>query len=288
MRFRTVSKLLVTAVLAGGAGACGARQTDTTDTLVTPPPVPARPEGWTRVSILALLDRHAPVPADARGVYVRTPHCTNCIEIVRGPELYGACTDSPCAVPMAKDPYADRLVYLTADGHLRVVPWTALGPVIDALIAARGAAASDDPELAVLRALRDGGKLARTDAWVELTADGAFRIADGFPPELRLPDDHGGMPFPYDGTSGEMDPAIARALAVLEEEGTRGGYQWVVARPLARGTLVTFGSGGGCAVGGTASVVVDDRRRRGAGRSHRDRLPRRVPSARREPLGAPA
>ena len=81
MRFRTVSKLLVTAVLAGGAGACGARQTDTTDTVVPPPPAPARPEGWTRVSILALLDRHAPVPADARGVYVRTPHCTTAVRL---------------------------------------------------------------------------------------------------------------------------------------------------------------------------------------------------------------
>ncbi len=264
MRFRNVSKMLVAAALAtgagAGAGACGARQTDATDTVVTPPVVP-RPEGWTHVSILALLDRHAPVPADARGVYVRTPHCTNCIEIVRGPELYGACTETPCAVPMAKDPYADRLLYLTAEGRVQVVPWSALAPVVERLVTERGAAASDDPEIAVLRMLRDGGKLARTDAWVELTADGAFRIADGFPPELRLPVDHGGMQYPpygepVDGST--EDPAIARAAAALEERGERVGYQWVVVRPLARGKLVTFGAGGGCAPGGTASVVVDD------------------------------
>ncbi|HUQ08010.1 MAG TPA: ferritin-like domain-containing protein [Kofleriaceae bacterium] len=283
MRFRTISKMLVAAVLAGGA--CGGRQVDTSNTIVTPPPAPARTEGWTRVSVLKLLDRHAPVPGDARGVYVRTPHCTNCIEVVRGPELYGACTDSPCAVPMATDPFADRLLYLTAGGHVQVVPWSALAPVVDRLVAERGAAASDDAEIAILRLLRDGGKLARTDAWVELTANGAFRIADGFPAELRVPPEQPvaefvaaepvspgvalslqqmmGHVMPADEASGPPPPegplaAIALALAALREHPGGASYVWVMFRPLARGALVTFGGGGGCSTAGTATFVVDD------------------------------
>jgi hypothetical protein len=276
MRFRTISKVLVAAVLAGGG--CGGRQLDTTDTVVSPP-APARPEGWTRVSILKLLDKHAPVPADARGVYVRTPHCTNCIEVVRGPELYGACTDSPCAVPMATDPFADRLLYLTAAGHVQVVPWSALAPVVDALVAERGPAARDDADIAVLRMLRDGARLARTDAWVEITGDGAFRIADGFPPELRMPYEQAvvahdpsqpvpaGVPLSIvqveSTEGGEVAPdagkaAIAVAWAALEERGRQGGFLWVAYRPLARGALVTFGGGGGCMPSATASFVVED------------------------------
>lgn len=269
MRFRTVSRMLVAAVLAGGAattGGCGARQKDT-EVVTPPPPAPARPEGWTRVSILKLLDQYAPVPADARGVYVRTPHCTNCIEIVRGPEMYGACADSPCAAPLAQDPYAERLLYLTADGHLQVVPWPALAPVVEKLIAERGAGASDDPEIAILRMLRDGGKLARTDAWVELTANGTFRVSDGFPAELRVPPAQPmgaydpSQPLP-NGVAVPMHmvqhPDVALAMAKMEEQQGQGGFMWVMYRPLARGALVTFGSGGGCSTSGTMSFVVED------------------------------
>lgn len=266
MRFRTMSKLLVAAVLAGG---CGARPTHT-DTQVVTPPAPVRPEGWTRVSIPALLAKHAPVPADARGVYIRTPHCTNCLEIVRGPVFHDACTDrETCAVPMnATDPYADRLVYVTADGQTKTVPWSALAPAVDALVAEHGAAGRDDPELAVLRTLRDGARLARTDAWVEITADGAFRIVDGFPAELRLDATQGigahppgqpvpaGVALPIEAASrGDADIAAAsKSVAAY----TGGGYQWVMKRPLARGVLVTFGSGGGCTSTGTISFVVED------------------------------
>jgi len=261
--------MLVAAVLAGGAattGACGARQKDT-EVVTPPPPAPARPEGWTRVSILTLLGKYAPVPADARGVYVRTPHCTNCIEIVRGPEMYGSCTDSPCAAPLATDPYADRLLYLTAEGHLQVVPWSALAPVVERLIADRGAAARDDPEIAILRMLRDGGKLARTDAWVELTADGTFRVSDGFPAELRVPPAQpvsaydpsqplpSGVALPIHTV---QHPDIALAMAKMEEQRGQGGFAWVMYRPLARGALVTFGAGGGCTTSGTMSFVVED------------------------------
>jgi hypothetical protein len=268
MRFRTVSKMLVAAVLAGSG--CGARQHDANDThVVTPPPAPVRPEGWTRVNVPALMAKYAPVPADALGVYVRTPYCTNCIEIGRGPELYGACTDSPCAVPMATDPYADRLLYLTAEGHVQVVPWSALAPVIEKLIAERGAAARDDAEIAVLRTLRDGAKLARTDAWVEITADGKFNIVDGFPASLRVDAQQGmsevtaGQPVPngvavqiYAAT--QADPTIAAAAKVMQEQLRGGEYMWAMKRTLARGELVTFGSGGGCTATGTASFVVED------------------------------
>jgi hypothetical protein len=255
MRFRTVSKMLVAAVLAGSG--CGARQHDAKDTYVeTPPAAPVRPEGWTRVNVPALMAKYAPVPSDALGVYVRTPYCTNCIEIGRGPELYGACKDSPCAVPISNaDPYADRLLYLTADGHVQVVPWPALAPVVEKLIADRGAAARDDAEIAVLRTLRDGAKLARADAWVEITADGKFRIVDGFPAELRLDSTFGGEQIE---AATQTDPAIAAAAAVMQEKLRGGAYTWVVKRTLARGELVTFGSGGGCTATGTASFVVDD------------------------------
>jgi hypothetical protein len=269
MRFRTVSKMLVAAVLAGSG--CGGRQHDANDThVVTPPPAPVRPEDWTRVNVPALMAKYAPVPADALGVYVRTPSCTNCIETGRGPDLYEACKDSPCAVPMnATDPFADRLLYLTAEGHVQVLPWSALAPVVERLIAERGAAARDDAEIAVLRTLRDGGRLARSDAWVEITTDGKFVVVDGFPGALWVDAQQGiaelpaGQPVPagvavpiYAAT--EADPTIAAAAKVMQEQLRSGEYQWAMKRTLARGELVTFGSGGGCTSTGTASFVVED------------------------------
>ncbi len=285
MRFRTFSRVLVSAVLAGGVG-CGGRARQET-TVVNTAPVIAAATGWTRVSVPAVLDRHVRFPADARGVYLRTPSCTNCFEVVRGPAFIEACGGgASCAAPMAADPYADRLLVVTAHGQVEVVPWSALAPVVDELTRTRGAAGRDDPELAVLRTLRDGGRLARRDAWVEITADGAFRIVDGFPPELGVGYDawgreHApGTPLPA-GVSLSIasvqprlarddagqhvvvesgDPlaaALARASRLLGDE-LHGSYSWVMLRPMARGVLVTFGAGPGCMGSQVASVVVED------------------------------
>lgn len=293
MRLAWLSKSLVAAVLAAG---CGSPQREVTtggggsgDT-AAPPRFDASAR-WRFVSVLDLLARHTPVPADTVGLYLFAPSCTNCVVTVKGPAMNDACAQTAAAECRAIQSGQGRdmtlrLLAITRDGTMHWLPWSVLHGPRDA---------ATDVDRAVLQYVLANGATVGEWVWID---GGAQVHGERIPEVLQVPYDaqvtlppvveqlDAPLPSPvtvslsalhqwaYD-THGvqlhELDPAgpvvaglppveraIVRAMGIAQH--AMMGAQWVRVRPLLEGWLVDlYSDAGGCGpppMSATVAVVA--------------------------------